>query len=890
MLDALFQIIIYPIYMALESSFYALYTTLNSNICLTILLISYMVFIFCLPLYLNAARLQHEEESIQAKMAKRVESIKKNFSGDEKHLLLQTYYRQNNYHPVMALRLSFSLLLQIPFFFAAYLFFSHLQIFSETALLHVASLAEPDRMIKLGGITINLMPIVMTIVNITAAYVYTEDKSFKKNAQLYIMSLIFLVLLYNSPSGLVLYWTFNNVFSLIKNLGLRGMGEKIFVRCVFASALVIYYLIAKIYYLSLDIIISIMALIILAPHLKKVGDYLRNFNPKWVYFMTVSALWLLTGLLIPSGVVATSPVEFTFLKTGTSPFDILNAPALQAFGLFVFWGGCFFTLSSDKTRKVMSFAGLLLLAFGLLNAFLIPLPDCNLLSSLRFDSDSTYFAMPEESVYPVCMLFVIILISVLFLFARKILQNLLIIVLSAFIILIGINYVKIYKGYRAYKAAYSIESYDKTNSFNFSTDSKNVLIIFLDRALSSYLPLIFSEKPELKDEFLGFVYYPNTVSMAGYTFLGYQAITGGYEYTPLSMTADTGRTVIEKYVEGLGVLPALFVQNGWETTVADAPGDDWNYDWLKTDEIYTARGVNYKKVRGNLGTEYTAKNDLDVTNTRVIMRNFLYYSFMTVSLPRTRNYIYNKGRYLNTNLIDYQSSFALENYAELYYLPQLTGISKSSKNSFILINNELTHEQGLLYGPDYTFDESLGRPEDVHGFLNNDNALKHYHVNAAALIMVGKYMQFLKDNGVYDNTRIIIVSDHGRDVQNPTFSSFANKYIMPYNPLLLIKDFNSKGEFRSSDEFMTNADVPYLAAKGLIKDIRNPFTGKKITMNNKKNGVYIKTGHSWQPSNYEGKFNPFEAGDTLHFVKDNIFDKKNWKTEIPYKKLKFMIK
>lgn len=156
--------------------------------------------------------------------------------------------------------------------------------------------------------------------------------------------------------------------------------------------------------------------------------------------------------------------------------------------------------------------------------------------------------------------------------------------------------------------------------------------------------------------------------------------------------------------------------------------------------------------------------------------------------------------------------------------------------------------------------------------------------------MLGKYMEFLKEHGVYDNTRIIIVSDHGRDVQNPRFSSFANKYIMPYNPLLLVKDFNAQGEIKSSDEFMTNADVPYIAAKGVIKDIRNPFTGKKITMNYKKQGVYIKTGHSWQPSNYENKFNPFEDSDKLYFVKDNIFDKNNWKLDIPYKNVKFMIK
>ena len=31
------------------------------------------------------------------------------------------------------------------------------------------------------------------------------------------MAVLFLILLYNSPAGLVLYWTLNNVFSLIKH-------------------------------------------------------------------------------------------------------------------------------------------------------------------------------------------------------------------------------------------------------------------------------------------------------------------------------------------------------------------------------------------------------------------------------------------------------------------------------------------------------------------------------------------------------------------------------------------------------------------------------------------------------------------------------------------------
>ncbi|MDO4876967.1 MAG: hypothetical protein Q3987_06260, partial [Oscillospiraceae bacterium] len=48
-----------------------------------------------------------------------------------------------------------------------------------------------------------------------------------------------------------------------------------------------------------------------------------------------------------------------------------------------------------------------------------------------------------------------------------------------------------------------------------------------------------------------------------------------------------------------------------------------------------------------------------------------------------------------------------------------------------------------------------------------------------------------------------------------------------FMPLLMVKDFNSKG-FTTSEEFMTNADTPTLAMSGLIRSQINPFTGNPI--------------------------------------------------------------
>ena len=193
----------------------------NYNVVYTIILISFMVSVMCLPLYLRADKISEEEQEIRKKLEPRVKSIKKNFKGDERQFLLQTYYRQNNYHPIMALRSSFSLLLQIPFFIAAFYFFSHMNFSFVDVFGTFINFSKPDQLLWIGYFDINILPVLMTLINLYAGYIYAKDKSIKANLNLYVISFVFLILLYNQPSGLVFYWTFNNIFSLLKNILLK---------------------------------------------------------------------------------------------------------------------------------------------------------------------------------------------------------------------------------------------------------------------------------------------------------------------------------------------------------------------------------------------------------------------------------------------------------------------------------------------------------------------------------------------------------------------------------------------------------------------------------------------------------------------------------------------
>ena len=114
----LYQLLLSPLTLILEAVYAAAYHFLRSYGA-AIIPLSIAVNLLLLPFYNRADAIQEEERKRQEKMAPFVEHIKKAFKGDEQYMILTTFYRQNQYHPMMALRSSISLLIQIPFFIAA---------------------------------------------------------------------------------------------------------------------------------------------------------------------------------------------------------------------------------------------------------------------------------------------------------------------------------------------------------------------------------------------------------------------------------------------------------------------------------------------------------------------------------------------------------------------------------------------------------------------------------------------------------------------------------------------------------------------------------------------------------------------------------------------------
>jgi YidC/Oxa1 family membrane protein insertase len=196
-----------------------------NNYGISLILLSVIVSTILLPFYHFAEKLQQKERLIQQRMKPKIDEFKSVYKGYELYLYINNVYRLNNYHPAYALRGLLSLMIQIPFFIGAYAFLANYEGLVEVSFLFLSDLAAPDKIISLGFIKINFLPFLMTGINLISGYVYAKGMTWSENITIIVVSLIFLIVLYNASSGLLVYWTCNTTFNLGKNLLYKYWGK-----------------------------------------------------------------------------------------------------------------------------------------------------------------------------------------------------------------------------------------------------------------------------------------------------------------------------------------------------------------------------------------------------------------------------------------------------------------------------------------------------------------------------------------------------------------------------------------------------------------------------------------------------------------------------------------
>ena len=855
----LYALIIGPI----ELVFEIIFSVLNKHIHIpgvNIMLLSLVFSLIVLPLYMRADKIQEEARDAEERLGPVIKHIKQYFKGDERFMILQTYYRQNDYSPLSVLKSSVSLMLQIPFFLAAYRMLHDNMYLVGSSFGPIKDLGSPDALIAAGSVTINVLPFVMTAVNLLSAAVYANKMPFKSKVQLFIMAALFLVLLYNSPAGMVLYWTCNNLFSLIKNIVMKIVSGKKKPASVSEKP-------------------------------KKAVKDSKGY--KGLFIFSCIACAALTGIYLPMSVLSASPEEFVDMQTLAHPMVYVLRSIVMATGLFVIWPSVFRAMSSQKGRKVISFVMFALAAGIVVNSHLFS-NGYGMMSNVLVYDVFPVFDTKTKLLSLAATIGAAAVAVVIAKFGRNIAT---VIALSMALVFAGLGISKtgaINRGYIDARKAVT----DNDPEFTLSKNGKNVVVLMLDRALGPMIPYLFNENKSLGKSFDGFTYYHNTMSYGAYTNFATPALYGGYEYTPERVNERSSERLVDKQNEALKVMPVMFSKAGFNATIVNPSyaGYKWNSDLTVFDGLERVSAYNtlFRYVPVNYGESYQT----------TVRRNLFCYSLYKGAPVALQPYLYDNGTYNETSVTDWSTAPQVQRgstiasghnkefeaeYWAVNSLDKMTKIDEGSSNNYLFFNSRVAHEEQLLQEPEYApadhvnntkYDQENKSRFKVNGkmMLMIDSVdYQHYQVNMAGLMAVAKWLDYLKANDCYDNTRIIIVSDHGFGLSNFSDLLITGAHQIDaewFTPLLMVKDFGSRGELSQSEEFMTNADTPYLASQGVIENPVNPFTGKAIT-NDAKNGEQkIIYSGEWGVDKNNG--NTFKPGQ-WYSVKENIWKKGNWK-------------
>ena len=934
--EGLHKLVLGPIELLLDVIF-ALSMQMTKNPVLSIVVLSLAINLLVLPLYRKADAMQREEQEISKRLKPRMDQIKEAFSGDERFMMLQTFYRQNNYRPYYALRGSLSLLLQIPFFMAAYNFLSGLSVLDGVSFGPIANLAAPDGMLKIGGVTINVLPILMTLINLVSGMIYTRGQPLRSKIQLYGMALVFLVLLYNSPAGLVFYWTLNNLFSLGKNILEKLPNPKRILRVgcsVFGLALGVFaalrfntfggrkgvWVLAAAAALQLPLVLELVkkaagkkkakgeqaagqesltagqsgyaakaekAAETKTGQTEQIANTGKSGNAKHyraIFFTACVLLTILTGLLIPSTIIHDSPGEFVEMDAFRSPLHFVLHAFLLAAGTFLIWSVIYYLLAEDRRKPAFALVFAVVAVAALVNYMFFGNGYGNMSSTFVYDKDVTQSISLSDKLLNAGILLAIA--AVVWVLWKKKAVALRIGTVLMCLVVGGMSLVNLFSvGAQVPELQRLAAQQQNTDDIiHLDRNGKNVVVLMLDRAINYFVPFMMEEKPELREQFAGFTYYPNTLSYGHNTNVGTPPLFGGYEYVPEKVNARSDVLLKDKQNEALRLMPLNFLENGFEVTVCDPPLS--NYTWIPDLTVYD----DVPEIRGFVtnGRVYDDSTFSGEARNKVRERNAFCYSIFRIAPLFVQSELYDSGSYNETDITrNAEESLFVSYYTFLKNLPRITQVSESGQNEFLMLASNITHEPLELQEPEYeprdyvdnaAYDAEHPVRVDADGRelpLRLDAQREHYQTNMAALLVVGKWLDYLREQGVYDNTRIIIVADHGENLgYGELWVDAIAQNIMQYNPLLMVKDFGCTDPIKTDDAFMTQADVPLTAFAGLVEHPVNPATGVAVTDEDKTNNEQVVCSTPWNISVNAGT--TFKESQYFVLKNHDVLNPENW--------------
>ncbi|MBZ0113168.1 MAG: hypothetical protein K8J08_11945 [Thermoanaerobaculia bacterium] len=589
------------------------------------------------------------------------------------------------------------------------------------------------------------------------------------------------------------------------------------------------------------------------------------------YLLSVGTVALLVYVYLPIMTFLTSPGEIDL------HLDYLLHNNVGESMVAVYLAGVLYSLAiSPRMRTLLTLAAVTGLFTALFYSFILPLgyPAMN---GLMFEQiPITALELAARTTLDAILLVLIIVattLSINYLGGRGLVTA----ILLVNVILTSVGILEVRRDTLSGTEPTSVEAGTEA-PLQFSRHENNVLILILDRFMGGFVEEILEKEPQLATELDGFQWYPLTVAAGDNSISGVHPILGGYDYTPPEMNSRNG-VLRDISVEAYRLLPYNFSRSGYTVNVVNPRGLGFTMkgdcSFLEMDDV-TCSHIP-------VATAMDRAEEFGVPTEALSRSN---YADLLVLLGLMRSSPYAIKEVLSERgpwrpFLDHSAGTTFRQWAELKSLPTLTS-SEATTSSFNLLWNILPHEPYYLSKDCNPMPVQFEVPAEVFRKEGYASMFAMQHANAArcSLLLVSDYFRWMKQAGVYDNTKIVIVSDHGIIGPVEDHSSRALRggstasVFVRSRSVLLVKELRTSGPLRTSEAFLTNAEVPRIVCEE-IGGCVNPYLDDKPVQTLGRDQPFVVSIVPWQFS--QQKRNAFVIGKQLVLTDRDPYDRKNWR-------------
>ncbi|MBE4704367.1 sulfatase-like hydrolase/transferase [Spiroplasma platyhelix] len=447
--------------------------------------------------------------------------------------------------------------------------------------------------------------------------------------------------------------------------------------------------------------------------------------------------------------------------------------------------------------------------------------------------------------------------------------NLILIPFFIFLIILTIIIIAVSTIFSPYR--YPFNTFAKVEAtMTLSKNKKNVVYIMIDMTTGFDVTSILQSNPEMANNFSGFTNYLNVISTNWGTNASVPNIFGGYDFNPYYKNhgpAEIESIKFKDYMKNaMNILISAFGQSNWDLSAIGNQYYNYNSNKSYWDSNWETLESDFK--------EYNLKaiNSNDVTR-------LLYYQYPNlykkINLP---NQFFLKSS--NANFISISE-----------YLSHCK-IQDTENNKFMTIMNESNHSPTVM--------DQFGNYQTSNVTIENI-----YKSTTGFVTKINNFISYLKANNIYDNTMIVINSDHGNNGTGslPIANSAYNHTGIDYQdivtiekkypsftrafPVLLVKPFSKTTAIEYDNNYLyTNTDILSFIKEynndvifNLLDQTKDPRFLKQLSDIQARSNVYMPSYHNdslWS-DDFNHYLNPDSGfGGVSFLVKQSIYQLANY--------------